>query len=141
NLVESRRDLATAHAHDRALQVDVLAAGHILVKASGDLDERAGAADDRTRPARWLENPVQQLEDRRFAGAVVADDPERFARSDFEAHVLDGPKGSVGRIVAPRHVSPDQGRDQIAQGVVALAASELLEHVIEYDARAHQMCS
>jgi len=64
--VELPRDLGARHAHDRALQVDVLAAGQIGVKAGGDLDEPADAALDVHAPADLRE----QLEDRRLAGAV-----------------------------------------------------------------------
>ena len=44
DLVELPCDLGALHAHDRALQEDVLAAGQIRVEAGGDLDQRADAA-------------------------------------------------------------------------------------------------
>ena len=39
-------DHRVAHAHEGALQKDVLAAGEIRMKAGGDLDQRADAALD-----------------------------------------------------------------------------------------------
>ena len=47
DLVELARDLGALHAHDRALQEDVLAAGQIGMEAGGDFDQRADAAAHR----------------------------------------------------------------------------------------------
>ena len=44
DLVELRVDLAPPHAEDRAVQVDVLAAGQLGVEAGADLEQRADAA-------------------------------------------------------------------------------------------------
>ena len=42
--IELARNLGALHAHDRALQEDVLASGQVGVEAGGDLDQRADAA-------------------------------------------------------------------------------------------------
>ena len=44
--VELARDLGALHAHDRALQVDVLAAGQVGMEAGRHFDQRADAALD-----------------------------------------------------------------------------------------------
>ena len=46
DLVEALLDLAALHAEDRAVQVDVLAAGELLVEARPDLEQAADAAAD-----------------------------------------------------------------------------------------------
>ena len=49
DLVELASDLGRAHAEDRAVEVDVLAAGELGVKAGADLEQRADAAVDVAR--------------------------------------------------------------------------------------------
>ena len=80
DLVESRRDLGALHAHDRALQKHVLAPGQIGMEAGGHFDQRADAARHGARPAGRPQDPRQQLQRGRLAGAVRADDAERLAR-------------------------------------------------------------
>ena len=47
DLVEPRRDLASAHAEDRAVEEDVLAPGQLGVEAGADLEQAADAAAQR----------------------------------------------------------------------------------------------
>ena len=97
DLVELARDLGALHAHDRALQVDVLAAGQVGMEAGGDLDQRADAAADLDAAARRPQDPRQQLERRRLAGAVRADDAERLARRRPRTR-RRGPPRTPGRL-------------------------------------------
>jgi hypothetical protein len=59
DLVEAPADLLPSHAHDRALQEDVLAAGEIRMKAGGQLDQRPHAALHAGRPAGGLRMRVR----------------------------------------------------------------------------------
>src|SRR5262252_1514625 len=141
--VELARDLGAGHAHDRALQVDVLAAGEIGVKAGGDLDQRADAPVDRHLAARRPENLRQQLQDRRLAGTIRSDDAERLTGPDLERHVTGRPEFLFRQLVGgpPPQQAPGQRRDEIPQAVMPLTAAELLPDVFEDDATHDQRFS
>ena len=97
--VELPRDLGALHPHDRALQKDVLAAGQIGMEPGGDFDQRAGAALHLAGALGRPENLRQQLQRRRFAGAVGADDAERLAR--FTSNDTSGRPRTPVRPVRP----------------------------------------
>ena len=55
DLVELAADLGPAHAEDRAVEEDVLAAGQLGMESGADLEQRADASVDRRRvPSRRL---------------------------------------------------------------------------------------
>src|SRR5262249_24353432 len=76
---------------DRAIQEDVLAAGEVHVEPGTELEQRpdpalrADAADGR------LDDPGDQPEKRRLAGAVSADEPDRLAAADLDGDVPQRP--------------------------------------------------
>jgi hypothetical protein len=134
--VELAGDLAARHPHDRALQVDVLAAGQVRVEPGGDLDQGADPAVDLDAPARRPQDLGQQLERRRLAGAVRADDAERLAGADLEREVADRPEFLVGERLRVRravHGALEKRRDEVAEAVVPFAAAELLGDAFEDD--------
>ena len=79
DLVELRCDLAPLHPEDRAVQVDVLAAGQLRVEAGPDLEQAADAAADRGAALGRRRDPREDLEQRRLAGAVPADEADDLA--------------------------------------------------------------
>ena len=92
DLVKLAHDLGAGHAEDRAVEKDVLAAGQFRMKAGADFEQaRDPAAQDRAS-ARRLGDPAQNLQQRRFAGAVASDDAEHLAALDLEAHILQRPE-------------------------------------------------
>src|SRR5581483_10107158 len=62
------------------------------VEARIERDERPHGAVDRDPPGRRLDQAVHQLEERRLAGAVVADQADRLPASDVERHVAQRPE-------------------------------------------------
>ena len=92
DLVEPLGDLRPPHAHDRALEQDVLAAREIGVESGGDFDQRADPSLDGRQAGRRLEDPRQDLERGGLAGAVGADDAERLARRHLERDVAERPE-------------------------------------------------
>ena len=52
DLVELAADLGAGHAEDRAVEIDVLAAGQLGMKAGADLEQARDAAADRRRGPR-----------------------------------------------------------------------------------------
>jgi len=138
NRVELARNLGARHSHDRALQIDVLAARQIGVKAGGDLDQRTDASVQLNPTARGSQDLGEELQDGRLAGAVGPDDAERFSRTHLERDVTHRPEFFVGqslRRTAPRQAR-HQRRHEIAQAVVALATAKFLPDPLEDD-RAH----
>ena len=131
-------DLRPAHAHHGALEKDVLASGEVRMKAGGDFDERADAPADHALTLGRAKDLRQQFQRRRLAGAVRADDAKRRALADLEAHITQRPELGRGvhvlRWRSPGHTTQCR-RNQIAQGVVPLPATELLPDVVERDWR------
>ena len=57
------------------------------MEAGSELDERGHAAVHAHAAAGRLEDSGDEFEQRRFTGAVTADDAERFAAIDGERHI------------------------------------------------------
>jgi hypothetical protein len=82
-----RVDLAPAHPHDRAAEVDVLAPREIGMEPRAHLDERGEPSVDADLPFRRHGDVGDQLEDRRLPRAVVPDDAERLAAIHLDVDV------------------------------------------------------
>ena len=89
--VEVARDLLALHPQDGAVQEDVLASGELGMKARADLEQAADAPPDLRAPPRRRGDPRQDLQQRRLARAVLADDPEDLSLLDLERDVVEGP--------------------------------------------------
>ncbi len=72
---------------DRAVQIDVLAAGEVLVEARAELEQRGNPAAHLDAPGGRLDDLGDQPEKRRLAGAVPADQPDRLAGLDGQRDV------------------------------------------------------
>ena len=85
-------DLLLAHAQDRAVEVDVLAARQLGVEAGADL-KHGGHASRRgdCSPVRG-EDLRDALEQRRLARTVVSEQAEGLALRDLEGDVVKGPE-------------------------------------------------
>ena len=77
--VELAIDLLARQAEQAGAEVDVLAAGQLGMKAGAELDQRHDVAGDAHRAARRPGHARDQLQQRRLAGAVAADDAEAGA--------------------------------------------------------------
>src|SRR5262249_30745172 len=113
NLVESPGDLARAHAEKGAVEIDVLAAGQFMMKAAADLEQRSDAAIEPDFSDGGTRNPGQDLQQRRLAGAVTADDSHDFAARNGEADVLQRPDGVVS--LPPPGAIHERGSDRVPQ--------------------------
>jgi hypothetical protein len=91
DLVELLADRHPRKAVDRAVQVDVLAAGHVRMEARTELEERADAAADGDRAVGRLDDPREEPQERRLAGAVAADEPDGTPGLDVERDVTERP--------------------------------------------------
>ena len=85
------RAISRAHAQDRAVQVDVLAARQLGVKAGADLEQRAHAAVHLGAALGRLGDARQDLQQRALARAVAADDAQHLALVQLERHVAQRP--------------------------------------------------
>src|SRR5690606_41240939 len=90
DLVVAPGEHLARHAEDRAVEVDVLLARELGVEPRADLQERPDAAVELDAPASRGGDAREDLEERRLAGAVAPDDPERLAVRHLERHVVDG---------------------------------------------------
>ena len=126
DLVEPPFDLGAPHAENGAVEIDVFAAGQFGMKAGADFEHAGDPAGELDASLVGLGDAADHLEQRRFAGAVAADDADDFAALDLEGNVLERPKilggrrRAVGRLAA-QHVA-NTVRDDVAQGDIAFAA-------------------
>jgi hypothetical protein len=120
DVVELRVDLAALHAEDRAVQIRVLTARELRVEAGADLEDAADAAADRRRPLRRRRDAREDLEKRRLAGAVLADEADHLPLLDRERHVLERPE-VLRRVidVLQAEGAPHGVRDRVAERLVA----------------------
>ena len=135
DVVEARGNLPARHAHDAALEKDVLGAGQVLVESCGNLDERSDAAADAAAPLGRPQDAGEQLENRGLACPVRTDDPEGFAGPDRERDVLQGPELAFFERVPA--LTAEQLRrqlgNQVPQAVGKLAATEFFPDVLEFN--------
>ena len=89
DLVEALADLRALEPVDGAVEEDVLAAAEVGVEAGAELEQRADPAADLDAARRRLDDPGDQAQQRRLAGAVAADEPDGLARLDRERDVVE----------------------------------------------------
>ena len=91
DVVELPPHLGFAHAEDRAVQEDVLAARELGVEAGADLEQRPDAAADVRVALGGLGDARKNLEERRLPGSVLAHDRDRLALLHLEGDVAQRP--------------------------------------------------
>jgi len=87
DVIHLATDLVVGQAQDRAVQIDVLPAGEVGMKARPQLQEGTQPAVDLHKPGGGLDDARHELEDGAFAGAVRPDKAHHFAHLDLEAYV------------------------------------------------------
>ena len=87
-------------------KIDVLAAGQFRVKAGPDLEQAADPSSEFGPARRRLGDPAEDLQERRLAGPVAADDPDDLSRLDLERDVLERPEISARLITMRRSSRP-----------------------------------
>src|SRR5215213_1143806 len=95
DLVELAPDLAPAHPDDRAVEVDVLPAGQVGVKARPDFEQAPQPPVDVHLAGGRPDDAREDFEQRALARPVTADDADDFAREHLEAHVPERPDDLV----------------------------------------------
>ena len=147
DLVELAVDFRLVHAEDRAVEIDVFAAGEFGVKAGADFEKRGDAAFHAGEAFGGFGDAAENFEQGRFARAVSADDADDFAALDIKRDVAKGPEIALGwgfpaQIGESLERRFDRGDEGIAEGEVFLGAqTELvaLSDVGDGNGRAHAM--
>ena len=89
---EPRRNLGPAQAEDGAADHGVLAPRQLLIKARAKREDgRNAAARDRDFAMGRIGDAADQLQQRRLAGTIAADDAAALALADLEADVAQDP--------------------------------------------------
>src|SRR5262245_22715266 len=91
--VEALLDLALLHSQDGAVQVDVLAAGELVVEPGPDLEQRGDAPFHLDLAQGRVGDPREDLEQRALARAVAPDDADDLADIHVEGDVTQRPDG------------------------------------------------
>ena len=89
DLVQLLAHVSALEAVDRAVEEDVLPAGHVRMEPGAELEQRPDAPADIDTSGRRLDDPGEQAEERRLAGTVASDEPDRAAGIDVEGHVAE----------------------------------------------------
>ena len=97
---ELARDLAALHAEDRAVQVHVLAAGELGMKAGTDLEQAAYTSANLGAACRRSRDTGEHLEERRLASSVAPDHAEDLALVHLETRRRPAPRGTRGALGA-----------------------------------------
>ena len=84
--------LAPRDSEDRAVQVDVLAAGELRVEAAAELEQRGDAPARAHAARRRRQRAGDQLQQRRLARAVAADETDGLAARDARASRRTAPR-------------------------------------------------
>ena len=127
--------LCAAHAEDRAVEIDIVPAGQLVVEAGADFQQAGHAAMDADFALGGRGDAGDELQKRGFARAVQAHDGQRVAAVDAEAHVVQREEGAlfiVDRVHAQLGVGvllAAQAAQPRGQVVVQRAAADLAEAI------------
>src|SRR5919106_104650 len=124
DLVEALADVRTAQALDRAVQVNVLAAGEVGVEAGAELEQRSDPALGADAARRRLDDPRDDPKQGRLPRAVPADEADRLAARDVHRDVAERP--DVGRLAAASLNEEVLERSRVA-GVETKSARDTLD--------------
>src|SRR5437773_7906269 len=98
NLVKLRVDLAPAHAQDCSVQINILTASKIRMKAGANVEQASYFAVQFGAAGGGFDNAREYLKQRRFSGAVGPDDAHYLSRVDLEVDVLERPENLGDRM-------------------------------------------
>ena len=113
DIVELGRNLAPAHAHHAAAQINVLDAGRFRVHPGGGVEQRADVPLDGDCAAVRLIDAGEHTQERRLARTVMADQADAVAIVDLKVEAIDGAHGDD--IVGTRH---DAAASRVGQDLV-----------------------
>ncbi len=91
DLVEFGVDFGALHPKNRPIEIDVLPAGQLGMKAGADLQQGAHSPGDVRFARAGLGHPCQNFEQGALPGAVLADDPQHPSLAHVEGHITQGP--------------------------------------------------
>ena len=90
DIVKLLVDLRPGQSQDGRVQVNVLAAGELGVEARPQFQQGRDPSVDCNRAGGRLQSTHDDLQQRRFAGAIAAHDPDAFPFAHLERDVLEG---------------------------------------------------
>ena len=96
-------DLAAAHAEDRAVHVDILAAGQLPVEACAHLQHGADAAIEVDLALGGRCDTAEELQERRLSRAVGADDAHALAPGDGQVDAVQCPEALADQAAVRPH--------------------------------------
>src|SRR5450755_833350 len=126
DLLALGRDFGRRQAEQRRREVDVGEPGVLGVKARSELEQRADTAMHCDAAARRSDDPCNDLEQRRLAGAIFTNDPQRLAGRELKGDVVERSK-SMRYAAATKQIEdqPKAGRVVIGLGVVLADRGQL----------------
>src|SRR5689334_2994691 len=91
DLLKLSLDLFARHAEYRAVEKNVFASTQFRMKAGADFEQARDPTVKLNASFRGFDDARQDLQQRRLARAVAADDADDLARCDLEVDILQGP--------------------------------------------------
>src|SRR4051794_25120302 len=92
DLFALRGDFVRRESEQRRCQLDVRESGVLRMKPRAELEQRADATVDDEGSARGLDDPANDFQQRRFSGAILADDAKRFSDGKLERDGIERAK-------------------------------------------------
>src|SRR5262249_31682385 len=115
-----------AEAVDRAVQIDVLAAGHVGVESGPELEQRADTAADGDGAGRRLDDSRQEAQQRRLARSVAADEADGASRLAGDRAVAERPPVGASRV-------PAREQEVLERPILARVDAEAPRGVLDVD--------
>ena len=137
DLVEALVHLPPGEAEHDPVDGHVLAAADLGMEAGAQLDEGGDAAGHAQRAARRLGDAGEQLQQRRLAGSVLADDAEGRAARHREGDAVEGGEGLVGPQVGDEAAGEESALQRAELVLVEEAAVHLGDAVGDDGRRGH----
>ncbi len=120
DVVHAGRHLRRRHSVNRRRELDVFPPGEFGIESRAELEDRGDAATHGDASRRRPQRARDQLQQRRLAGAVAAQDADRLARLDRERDVAQRPEFRV-ELPAPAKQRLQQPVLRLLVDLVALA--------------------
>src|SRR5690606_14254397 len=115
NRVKLLADLRAAHAEDRAVEVNVLPARKLRMKARAHLEQRRHPPGDLETPGAGISNARQDLQQRALPRTVPPNDRHRLAFPDLEGYILQPPELFARPFSRPAHKPTQPARKRAAK--------------------------
>ena len=134
NVAKACGHLTSIEAENRAVEIDIVSAGQIRVKARAQLQQAGDATEGFNVPARRFQDARDELEQGALSRSVLADERQSLAGLYLKRDVLERPELGAVAVVG----SPERAQHQLLQRARSVVAQlELFRYTADRDGGHH----